>query len=107
MSIINRSNSSCTRNSGATYKYIGSSVYIISRYITRKLCCYAATKLVALTEVVKLPIEAVTEEMLRSGLTLREALVEAVLTETPSEVIRTVWFASVIVSKEPAAMSFS
>ena len=31
----------------------------------------AATKLVALTEVVKLPIEAVIEEMLRSGLTAR------------------------------------
>ena len=50
----------------------------------------AATKLVALTEVVKLPIEAVIEEMLRSGLTLRDALVEAVLTETPLEVRRTV-----------------
>ena len=50
----------------------------------------AATKLVALTEVVKLPTEAVIEEMLRSGLTLRDALVEAVLTETPLEVIRTV-----------------
>jgi hypothetical protein len=67
----------------------------------------AATKLVALTEVVKLPIEAVIEEILRSGLTLRDALVEAVLTQTPASVIIRVPLASVIVSKEPAAMSFS
>ena len=50
----------------------------------------AATKLVALTEVVKLPIEAVIEEMLRSGLTLIVPLVVTELTEVPPAVSKIV-----------------
>ena len=51
------------------------------------------------TLVRKLPVEAITEEILSSGFTLSEALTVAVETEVPFLVISTVSFSLVIFSK--------